>query len=73
MSSVPNAIREGALALGSTKLEVTFKCGYSCCISGIIASFVLGISRAIGETMIVSIAGGSSKTLHLMLLNQFKR
>lgn len=61
MSSVPNAMREGALALGSTKLEVTLKVVVPAAISGIIASFVLGISRAIGETMIVTIASGSSK------------
>jgi phosphate transport system permease protein len=61
MSSVPNAMREGALALGSTKLEVTFKVVMPAAISGIIASFVLAISRAIGETMIVAIASGSSK------------
>lgn len=61
MSSVPNAMREGALALGATKLEVTFKVIIPAALSGIIASFVLGISRAIGETMIVTIASGSSK------------
>jgi len=61
MSAVPNAMREGALGLGSTKLEVTFKVVIPAAISGIIASFVLGISRAIGETMIVTIASGSSK------------
>lgn len=61
MSSVPNSIREGSLALGSTKLETTVKVIFPAAISGIIASFVLGISRAIGETMIVTIASGSSK------------
>jgi len=61
MNSVPNVMREGALALGSTKLEVTFKVVLPAAISGIIASFVLGISRAVGETMIVVIASGSSK------------
>jgi phosphate transport system permease protein len=61
MSSVPNSMREGALALGSTKLEVTGKVIIPAAMSGIIASFVLGISRAIGETMIVTIASGSSK------------
>lgn len=61
MSSVPNAMREGALALGATKLEVTWKVVIPAAISGIVASFVLGISRAIGETMIVTIASGSSK------------
>ena len=61
MSSVPNSMREGALALGSTKLEVTRKVVIPAALSGIIASFVLGISRAIGETMIVTIASGSTK------------
>lgn len=61
MSSVPNAMREGALALGATKLEVTWRVVIPAAISGIISSFVLGISRAIGETMIVTIASGSSK------------
>ncbi|WP_210365944.1 phosphate ABC transporter permease subunit PstC [Bacillus sp. REN3] len=61
MSSVPNAMREGALALGATKLEVTWKVVIPAAISGIVASFVLGVSRAIGETMIVTIASGSSK------------
>jgi len=61
MSSVPNEMREGALALGSTRLEVTLKVVIPAAISGIIASFVLAISRAIGETMIVTIASGSSK------------
>src|SRR5690625_4180249 len=61
MSSVPNAMREGALALGSTKLEVTVRVVIPAAFSGIISSFVLAISRAIGETMIVTIASGSSK------------
>lgn len=61
MSSVPNSMREGALALGATKLEVTLRVIVPAALSGIIASFVLGISRAIGETMIVTIASGSSK------------
>lgn len=63
LGSVPNAVREGAMALGSTKLEVTFKVVVPAAISGIVASVILGISRAIGETMIVSIAGGSTPNL----------
>ncbi|WP_060681958.1 phosphate ABC transporter permease subunit PstC [Virgibacillus halodenitrificans] len=59
--SVPNSMREGALAMGATKLETTFRVVIPAALSGIIASFVLGISRAIGETMIVTIASGSSK------------
>lgn len=61
MSAVPNSMREGALALGATKLEVTFRVVIPAAMSGIVASFILGISRAIGETMIVTIASGSSK------------
>lgn len=61
MVSVPNSMREGAFAMGATKLETTFRVVIPAALSGIIASFVLGISRAIGETMIVTIASGSSK------------
>ncbi|KPH76463.1 phosphate ABC transporter permease subunit PstC [Oceanobacillus caeni] len=63
MTSVPNAMREGSLAMGATKLETTLKVVIPAAFSGIIASFVLGISRAIGETMIVTIASGSSKNV----------
>lgn len=63
MSSVPNSMREGALALGATKFEVTMKVIVPAAMSGIVASFVLGISRAIGETMIVTLAGGATPKL----------
>lgn len=62
MSSVPNSIREGALGLGSTKFEVAVKVVLPSALSGIIASIVLAVSRAIGETMIVTVAGGSTPT-----------
>lgn len=65
MNAVPNSIREGALALGSTRFEVAVKVVLPAALSGIVASFVLAISRAIGETMIVTIAGGSTPTLTL--------
>ena len=61
MNAVPDSIREGALALGSTRLEATLKVIVPAALSGIIASFVLAISRAVGETMIVAIASGSAK------------
>ncbi|QGH34939.1 phosphate ABC transporter permease subunit PstC [Gracilibacillus salitolerans] len=61
MTSVPNGMREGSLAMGTTKLETTIKVVIPAAFSGIMASFVLAISRAIGETMIVTIASGSSK------------
>ncbi|WP_041090633.1 phosphate ABC transporter permease subunit PstC [Jeotgalibacillus soli] len=60
MTSVPNAMREGAYALGSTRLEVALKVVLPAATSGIVASTVLAISRAIGETMIVSVAAGST-------------
>ncbi|MCA0986046.1 phosphate ABC transporter permease subunit PstC [Guptibacillus algicola] len=63
MSSVPNAIREGALGLGATRFEVAVKVVLPAALSGIIASFVLAISRAIGETMIVTVAGGATPKL----------
>jgi phosphate transport system permease protein len=60
MSAVPNSIREGAIGLGSTKFEVAVKIVLPAALSGIVASVVLAVSRAIGETMIVSLAGGST-------------
>lgn len=63
MNAVPQSLREGALGLGSSKIEVTCKVVMPAALSGIIASIVLALSRAIGETMIVTIASGSSKNL----------
>jgi phosphate transport system permease protein len=60
MIAVPNSLREGAYALGSQKHEVALKIVFPSALSGIIASIILAISRAIGETMIVSIAAGST-------------
>lgn len=65
MSAVPDAIRKGAYGLGSTKLEVATKVIVPAALSGIVAAFVLAISRAIGETMIVTIASGSAKNFTL--------
>ena len=65
MSAVPNGIREAAMGMGSTKLEAALKVVVPAGMSGIIASFVLAISRAIGETMIVTIASGSAKNFSL--------
>lgn len=61
MNAVPEIMKEGAMGLGSTKLETTTKVIIPASISGIVASVVLAISRAIGETMIVTIASGSAK------------
>ena len=58
MSAVPQDLRDGAFALGGTRLQVSTRIVVPAAISGIIASFVLAISRAVGETMIVLIAAG---------------
>ncbi len=63
MSAVSPNLIQGALALGATKLESTFKVVIPASISGIIASFILAISRAIGETMVVTLAAGSTPNL----------
>jgi phosphate transport system permease protein len=66
MRAVPVALREGAYALGATKMRVAVKVVLPAAISGIIASFVLGASRAVGETMVVLlVAGGGSPQLKI--------
>lgn len=63
MNAVPNAMRSGAYALGATKLEVARRIVIPAARSGIISSFILAVSRAVGETMIVAIAAGSKPML----------
>ena len=63
--AVPSIIKEGALALGSSKLKMIFKVIIPTASSGIIASIILGISRAIGETMLVVIAAGQQPNFTL--------
>ena len=63
MGAVPRALRDGAYALGSTKLQVATRIVVPAAVSGIVASFVLGLSRAVGETMIVLIAMGQQPNL----------
>ena len=58
MSAVPRELRDGAYGLGATRLQVSTKIVVPAAISGIVASYVLAISRAIGETMVVLIAAG---------------
>jgi phosphate transport system permease protein len=60
MSAVPNGLREGAYAMGATKLKVATRVVFPAALSGIVASIVLAISRAVGETMIVLLAAGST-------------
>jgi phosphate transport system permease protein len=65
LSAVPGSLREGAYALGATKFEVATRTVVPAALSGILASFILAISRAIGETMIVTIAAGATPKLTL--------
>jgi phosphate transport system permease protein len=58
MSAVPQSLREGAYGLGASKLQVSVRVVFPAALSGIVAAIVLGISRAVGETMIVLIAAG---------------
>src|SRR3954469_8441017 len=60
MSAVPGGLREGAYALGATKARVATRVVFPAALSGIVASIVLAISRALGETMIVVLAAGST-------------
>ena len=63
MISVPRSLREGAYALGANRYEVSLKIVVPAALSGIIAAFILAISRAIGETMLVTIAAGATPRL----------
>ena len=63
MSAVPRDLRDGAFALGATRRVVATRIVVPAAISGITASFVLGISRAVGETMIVLVAAGQQPNL----------
>ncbi len=63
MTAVPQNLRDGAYALGATRLQVATRTVVPAAVSGIVASFVLGISRAVGETMIVLIAAGQQPQL----------
>ena len=59
MSAVPNSLRQGSLALGANRMRTTLRVVFPAAISGIAASVVLGLSRAVGETMIVALAAGT--------------
>ncbi|MEX2183485.1 MAG: ABC transporter permease subunit, partial [Chloroflexota bacterium] len=63
--AVPRGMREGAYAMGATKWEVVRKVVFPAAISGIMASVILAMSRAIGETMAVLLAGGTNPQLTL--------
>jgi phosphate transport system permease protein len=63
LHAVPTGLREGALAVGSTRLQTTLRVVVPAAFSGVSASFILAISRAIGETMVVAVAAGQQPRL----------
>jgi phosphate transport system permease protein len=63
MRAVPGLLREGSYALGANQVQTAFRVVFPAAISGIGAAYILGISRAIGETMIVAIAAGMQPNL----------
>jgi phosphate transport system permease protein len=65
MTAVPSALREGAFGLGASKLQVSLRVVFPAALSGIVAAVVLGVSRAIGETMIVLVAAGQLPNMAL--------
>lgn len=65
MRTVPNSLREASYATGATRMQTAWKVVVPAAISGIAAAFVLGISRAVGETMVVAIAAGQQPNLTL--------
>ena len=60
MLAVPSSLRHAAYALGATRLEVAVRVVVPAALSGIVAAFILGLSRAIGETMLVTLAAGAT-------------
>jgi phosphate transport system permease protein len=65
LSAVPPSLREGSYGLGATRRETVFRVLIPAALSGILAAFILGISRAVGETMIVAIASGAGPNFAL--------
>ena len=65
MRAVPMSLREGSFAMGATRLQTALKVVVPAAISGIAAAYILGVSRAVGETMILAVAAGMQPNLTL--------
>jgi phosphate transport system permease protein len=65
LSAVPRSLREGAFGLGANRMQVSLRIVCPAALSGIVAALVLGASRAIGETVLVLVAGGQTPSLSL--------
>ena len=72
LSAVPRALREAAFGLGATKFEVSTRVVVPAALSGVVASFILAISRAIGETMAVTLAAGATPRMTLSFLESIQ-
>lgn len=72
LRSVPESLRQGAYALGATSYEVTTKVVVPAGLSGVMASFLLAISRAIGETMAVTLAAGATPNISLTMFESIQ-
>ena len=72
MSSVPDHLRQAGYGLGATKLEVSTRIVLPAALSGILASFVLAISRAVGETMAVTLAAGANPNITFNALEEIQ-
>ena len=72
MSAVPASLREGAFGLGASKLQVSLRIVFPAALSGIVAALILGASRAVGETVLVLIAGGQTPNLGLNPTESFQ-
>jgi len=70
MSAVPNSMRQGSAALGANRMQTSMRVVFPAALSGIVAAIVLGISRAVGETMIVAIAAGGQARIVTGALEQ---
>jgi phosphate transport system permease protein len=72
LKAVPKTMREGSLGLGATKFETVWNVTIPAAISGIVSSFILAISRAVGETMVVAMAAGAKPVLNFNPLGQIQ-
>jgi len=72
LSAVPRSLRQAAYGVGATKFEVSTRVAVPAALSGIVASFILAISRAIGETMAVTLAAGATPKMTLSYLESIQ-
>jgi phosphate transport system permease protein len=72
MSAVPQSLREGSAGLGANKVQTAIRVVFPAALSGIVAALVLGASRAIGETVIILIAGGQTANLSVNLTESYQ-